>query len=246
MIRRAGERGFFDHGWLRTWHSFSFGGYHDPQQMGFRSLRVINEDVIAGGTGFPRHPHRNMEILTYVISGAIEHIDSAGNRSVVGAGEVQRMSAGSGIYHSEANASATDDLHLLQIWIQPARAGITPGYEQKRFDVAGQMGKWQRIASPDGRDGSLTIHQDAHLHAIRLLPGQSADQVIAENRGAWLQVVSGASQVEVVPANDCPAAARPETIHLLTAGDGFAIDHGQAIRLTAGSAGLELLHFDLA
>src|SRR4051794_21435216 len=162
-IRRSGERGHFDHGWLDTYHSFSFGDYYDPRQMGFRSLRVLNEDWVQPGGGFPTHGHQDMEILTYVLDGALAHRDSLGNGSVIRPGELQRMTAGTGILHSEATPSAREPVHLLQIWLRPDRAGHRPGYEQRAFDPAEARGRWRVLASGDGRDGSLTIHQDARL-----------------------------------------------------------------------------------
>ncbi len=246
QLRKASDRGYFDHGWLKTWHSFSFGGYYDPQHMGFRSLRVINEDEIAGGTGFPEHPHRNMEILTYVISGAIEHTDSAGNRSIIGAGEVQRMSAGSLIVHSEANASATEPLHLLQIWIQPHTNGLQPGYEQKSFEVAANPGQWQLIASPDGREGSLTIHQHAFMRAVRLKPGQSAPLSIEEGRAAWVQVVKGSVSIDGQALGGTNGIAPDAENQVdLGAGDGVGIWKNQTHELQAGESGAELIWFDL-
>lgn len=244
-LRRADDRGHFDHGWLKAKHSFSFGHYFDPQHVGFRSLRVINEDVISGGTGFPTHPHRNMEILTYVTSGAIEHQDNAGNYGVVKAGEVQRMTAGSGIRHSEANASANENLELLQIWIHPKQSGLTPGYEQKAFNVAEYPGQWQLIASPDGSDGSLTIHQDAKLFAIRLDPGQSAQMEIARGRGAWLQVVEGSADVQAVGGSS-DSKQEDGNNAIIQQGDGLAMNQISEFTLTAGDAGAEILAFDLA
>ena len=165
IIRKAHERGHADHGWLDTWHTFSFADYHDPEQMGYSSLRVINDDRVAPGAGFPTHPHRDMEIVTYVLSGALEHKDSMGNGTVIRPGEVQRMSAGTGIRHSEFNASASEEVHLLQIWIMPDRGSLTPSYEQKFFDAAEKLGRLRLVASPDGSDGSVTLHQDTKLYA---------------------------------------------------------------------------------
>ena len=164
-IRKAGERGHFDFGWLRTYHSFSFGEYFDPQFLGFRSLRVINEDWIAGGAGFPTHPHRDMEIVTYLLEGALEHQDSMGNGSVIRPGEVQRMTAGTGITHSEFNPAPDASAHLLQIWLLPERRGLAPGYEQKTCPAGEKRGRLRLIASRDGHDGSVTIHQDADVYA---------------------------------------------------------------------------------
>src|SRR5713101_4242056 len=164
-IRKANERGHANHGWLDTYHTFSFADYHDPEYMGFRSLRVINEDRVAPGQGFGTHPHRDMEIITYILEGSLEHKDSMGNGSVIRPGDVQRMSAGTGVTHSEYNPSKTETLHLLQIWILPDRRGHTPGYEQKEIGGAEKRGQLRLIASPDGRDGSVSIHQDARLYA---------------------------------------------------------------------------------
>ncbi len=229
VVRRASERGHADHGWLDTWHTFSFADYYDPRFMGFRGLRVINEDVVAPGTGFPTHGHRDMEILTYVLEGALEHRDSLGTGSVIRPGEVQRMSAGTGVRHSEANPSATAPVHLLQIWIEPAVAGITPGYEQKAFGDAERRGRLRLVASPDGADGSLTIHQDARLYATLLGPGQEVVHALAPGRHAWVQVARGALAL---------ADRR------LGAGDGAAISGEPAVTLAAAEDA-EALLFDL-
>src|SRR5262245_57998672 len=162
-VRKATKRGHFDHGWLDTYHTFSFGDYYDPEHMGFRVLRVINEDVVAPGEGFGMHGHRDMEIVTIVLSGALEHRDSLGNGEVLRPGEFQRMSAGTGIMHSEFNPSATEPVHLYQIWLLPEKRGLTPSYEQKPFDPAARVGRWQLVASPDAAEGSLRIHQSARL-----------------------------------------------------------------------------------
>jgi quercetin 2,3-dioxygenase len=190
-LRPAKERGHADHGWLDTWHTFSFADYHDPRFMGFRALRVINEDFVAPGRGFPTHGHRDMEIITYVLEGALEHRDSLGTGSVIRPGEVQRMSAGTGVRHSEANPSPAEPLHLLQIWIEPARPGIAPGYEQKAFTDADKRGRLRLVASPDGAEGSVTIHQDARVYASVLGPGQSVVHSLAPGRYAWLHVARG-------------------------------------------------------
>src|SRR5213083_3341528 len=171
-IRPGPTRGHFDHGWLDTYHTFSFASYHDPQHMGFRSLRVINEDRVKAGEGFGTHAHRDMEILTWVLEGALEHKDSMGNGSIIRPGDGQRMSAGTGVRHSEANPSKSDPAHLLQIWILPEHRGIEPGYEQKEFPAEEKRGKLRLIASPDGKDDSVTIHQDAKLYVSLLKPGE--------------------------------------------------------------------------
>jgi quercetin 2,3-dioxygenase len=191
-IRKAKERGHADHGWLDTYHTFSFADYWDPRHMGWGRLRVINEDRVAGGTGFPTHAHRDMEIITYVLEGALEHRDSLGTGSVIRPGEVQRMSAGTGVRHSEYNASKTDPVHLLQIWIEPAHAGIAPGYEQKTFPESERRGKLRLIAAADGRDGAVTIHQDAAVYATVLARGERVEHALAAGRLGWLQVARGA------------------------------------------------------
>ena len=190
-IRHAKDRGHADHGWLDTFHTFSFADYRDPQHMGWGPLRVINEDRVAPATGFPTHAHRDMEIITYVLEGALEHRDSLGTGSVIRPGEVQRMTAGTGVRHSEYNASKTDPVHLLQIWIEPARTGLPPGYEQKTFPDAAKRGRLRLIASSDGRDGSVTINQDASLYATVLAPGQRVTHALAPGRLGWLQVARG-------------------------------------------------------
>jgi redox-sensitive bicupin YhaK (pirin superfamily) len=194
-IRRANERGHAEHGWLDSHHTFSFADYYDPKHMGFRSLRVVNEDRVAPGMGFPRHPHRDMEILSYVLEGSLEHKDSMGNGSVISPGELQRMSAGTGVTHSEKNASNDAPVHFLQIWIMPERAGLPPGYEQKRFEPAEQRGKLRVVGSRDGRDGSVTVHQDVLLHAGRFDSGESATYALAEGRGAFVHVARGKARV---------------------------------------------------
>ena len=228
-IRRSAERGGGDFGWLKTQHSFSFDTYHDPRFMGFRSLRVINEDWVQAGHGFPMHPHRDMEIITYVLDGALEHKDSMGNGSIIRPGDGQRMSAGTGVRHSEANASKADAAHLLQIWILPDRRGHEPGYEQKAFPEAEKRGKLRLIASPDGQDGSVTIHQDARLYVSLLQAGQEVKHELGEGRYAWLQVAKGAVELNG---------------HSLNQGDGAAISDEQ--RLTVkGTEDAEVLLFDL-
>lgn len=229
-IRRSGERGQADFGWLDSKHTFSFGQYHDARHMGFGPLRVINEDRVAGGGGFPTHPHADMEIVSYVLEGALEHKDSLGAGSIIRQGDVQRMSAGSGIRHSEFNASATDPVHFLQVWIIPEKRGIAPGYEQRSFAEAEKRGMLCLIGSREGRDGSITIHSDVDLYATTLAPGASVTHHMNEGRIAWLQLVRGAALVNGVA---------------LQAGDGAAVEAAGALALTA-TADAELLLFDMA
>ena len=229
-IRRAGERGYADHGWLRSFHTFSFAGYYDPKHMGYRALRVINEDRVAPGQGFGKHPHHDMEIVSYVLSGALEHRDSLGTGSVIRPGEVQRMSAGTGVTHSEFNGSQEDLLHFLQIWIEPERSGQPPGYEQKAFPEAERRAKLRLIGSRDGREGSVTIHQDVSLYGTLLDPGERVTHELAPGRHAWIHVARGAVTV------------RGET---LDAGDAAAIDEPGPIEIAGVDQG-ETLVFDLA
>jgi redox-sensitive bicupin YhaK (pirin superfamily) len=226
-IRKGGDRGHFDHGWLDTYHTFSFADYHDPANMGFRALRVINDDRVEAGRGFGTHGHRDMEIITYVLEGELSHQDSMGNGSIIRPGEVQRMSAGTGVMHSEKNAS--DELvHLLQIWILPERHGITPSYEQKVFPPAERDGRLRLVASHDGRDGSVTIHQDADLYTTTLRDGASVTQNLRPGRYGWVHVARGNVTVNGQP---------------LAAGDGAAIEAEP--RVTIAGDG-EVLLFDLA
>jgi len=194
-LRRAEDRGHADFGWLDSRHTFSFGDYFDPSHMGFGPLRVINDDRVAGGAGFPTHPHRDMEIISYVLDGALEHKDTLGATSVIRPGDVQRMSAGTGVRHSEYNASAAEPVHFLQIWIIPERQGLAPGYEQKRFPDAEKRDALRLIASRDGRDGAITVHRDVDLYATLLSGGKSVSHDIAAGRGAWVQVARGALEV---------------------------------------------------
>jgi redox-sensitive bicupin YhaK (pirin superfamily) len=226
-LRKSADRGGGHHGWLDTKHSFSFADYHDPRHMGFGPLRVINEDRVAGGAGFPTHPHRDMEILTWVLDGALAHRDSEGNQATIRPGELQRMSAGTGIRHSEFNASRTASVHLLQIWILPERTGLPPGYEQKEFDDLD--GKLRLVAARDGRDGAVTIHQDAELWATRLGAGQGVNFAPQRGRVQWVQVARGA-----VALNG----------QHLAAGDGAAIDDETTLALRAETPA-EVLLFDL-
>jgi len=226
-IRKAEDRGHFDHGWLDTYHTFSFADYHDPANMGFRALRVINDDRVEAGRGFGTHGHRDMEIITYVLDGELSHQDSMGNGSVIRPGEVQRMSAGTGVMHSEKNAS-DEPVHLLQIWILPERHGITPSYEQKVFPPAERDGRLRLVASHDGRDGSVTIHQDADLYTTTLRDKATVTQDLRPGRYGWVQVARGTVTVNGKP---------------LTAGDGAAIEAEP--RVTIAGDG-EVLLFDLA
>ena len=230
QVSRGKDRGAANHGWLDTHHTFSFADYHDPKHMGFRSLRVINEDRITKGAGFPTHGHRDMEILTYVLEGAIAHKDSMGTGSTIVPGDVQVMSAGTGVTHSEMNGSKTEGAHFYQIWIMPDRAGHKPRYEQKAFPVAERRGVLRVVASPDGRDGSLSIHQDAVLASAVLAPGQSVTHAVRSNRNAWLQVARGKLTV-----GD----------QTLAAGDGLAATGEGELAITAVEDA-EILLFDLA
>lgn len=227
-LRKSTDRGHFNHGWLDTYHSFSFSEYHDPQHMGFRSLRVINEDRVLGGQGFGMHPHRDMEILTSVLSGALEHRDSLGNGEVLRPGEFQRMSAGTGIRHSEFNPSDTEPVHLYQIWILPERKGLTPSYEQKRFDPA-EPGTWRLVASHDGRDGSLRISQDVRVLRASPAAGTSLTYPLHPERHAWLQVMSGKVTLGV---------------HSLSVGDGAAVSEEGPLEISVHE-GSELMLFDM-
>src|SRR5262245_39225920 len=190
-IRGAAERGGFDHGWLDTRHTFSFGRYYDPRHMGFRALRVINEDWVKPGRGFGAHPHENMEIVTYVLEGELEHRDSLGSGGVIRPGELQRMTAGTGIVHSEANPSPSETVHLYQIWMLPGREGLDPSYEQRAFPADERQNRLRVVASPDGRDGSLTIRQDASLYLGTLDAGREVSHALSPGRHAWLQVLRG-------------------------------------------------------
>jgi len=229
-LRRANERGHADHGWLDSHHTFSFADYYDPAHMGFRALRVINDDTVAPGRGFGAHPHRDMEIISYVLAGALAHKDSLGTGSVIEPGDVQRMSAGTGVVHSEFNASKSDPVHFLQIWLVPATRGITPGYEQKRFAAEDKAGTLRLVASPDGRDGSITIHTDAALYAGLFTREQRAEHALAAGRHAWVHVARGR-----VRANG----------QELGSGDGLAISN-EAKVVVEGIADGEVLVFDLA
>ena len=229
-IRRAHERGHFDHGWLNTYHTFSFADYHDPQHMAFRSLRVMNEDVVAPGQGFGMHGHRDMEIVTLVLAGSLEHQDSMGNGEVLRPGEFQRMTAGTGVMHSEFNPSATEPVHLYQIWLRPERPGLTPSYEQKAFPAEGKRNRLQLVASRAARDGSLLIHQDASILLGELEAGKEVTHTLAPGRHAWLQVLRGS-----VTANGQP----------LQTSDGAAVSEEKELTLKTAT-GAEVMLFDLA
>jgi quercetin 2,3-dioxygenase len=229
-IRQGKDRGHATHGWLDSRHTFSFADYYDPQQMGFRSLRVINEDRVAPGQGFGAHPHRDMEIISYVLEGALEHKDSMGTGSIIRPGDVQRMSAGTGVRHSEFNPSREDPVHFLQIWLLPAKNGINPSYEQKTFTNADKQGKLRVVASPDGRDGSVTVHADAVLYAGLFERGETSELTVGKNRHAWVHVARGGARVN---GRD------------LEAGDAAALTEEGAVKIE-GTSGGEVLVFDLA
>ncbi len=229
QLRKSNDRGHVNLGWLDSYHSFSFAEYYDPSHMSYSVLRVINEDVVAPAKGFGMHPHNNMEIITYMLGGELQHQDSLGNGSVIKAGDVQRMTAGTGIVHSEFNASKTQDAHLLQIWILPAEQGLTPSYEDKHFDAAQKQDRWCLIASPDGREGSLLVHQDMALYATILNQSASLDYDLSANRSAYLQVAKGQ-----LLANG----------ELLIAGDALMLDNGQNLHIEAVE-NAEMLLFDL-
>jgi redox-sensitive bicupin YhaK (pirin superfamily) len=228
-IRKAEERGHASHGWLDSWHTFSFADYYDPREMGYGPLRVINDDTVAPGQGFGTHGHRDMEIITYVLQGALEHKDSMSNGSIIRPGSVQRMSAGTGVRHSEFNPSSEEGVHFLQIWIEPKFTGVRPGYEEKQFGDAEKRGRLRLIASPDGREGSVTIHQDAYVYASMLDGNDAVTHKVGPGRRAYLHVARGA-----VKANGWP----------LEAGDGVKIADEPAIELTDGREA-EVLLFDL-
>lgn len=229
-LRKTEDRGHFDYGWLETYHTFSFGAYRDPDHMGFRSLRVINEDRVQPGQGFSTHPHKEMEIISYVLDGALEHRDSLGNGSVIHAGEVQNMSAGTGVTHSEYNHSQTEIVHFLQIWILPERKGLEPSYEQRSFAEHEKRGTLRLIASRDGGDGSVTIHQDVSIYLTVLDPGQQVVHRLSADRHAWVHVARGR-----VGLNG----------HGLAAGDGAAVSDEESLTIV-GEEAAEVLLFDLA
>jgi redox-sensitive bicupin YhaK (pirin superfamily) len=230
QIRRAAERGHFDHGWLDTYHTFSFGDYFDPRHMGFRTLRVLNDDRVQPGEGFGMHGHRDMEIVTYVLGGALQHRDSLGNGSILRAGQLQRMTAGTGVRHSEFNPSHAESVHLYQIWLLPQQNGLQPGYEELDLKEEDKRGRFRLIASPDAADGSMTIHQDARLSLASLSPGEHVSHEIGPGRAAWLQVLRGS--VNVLGKD-------------LAAGDGLAVAD-ESVLTTRAAVPSEVLLFDLA
>lgn len=229
-VRHGQERGLANFGWLNSRHTFSFGHYYDPQFMGFGPLRAINEDQVQPGRGFDTHGHQDMEIISYVLEGEMAHKDSMGTGSVIRPGDVQRMTAGTGVRHSEYNASETDPLHFLQIWITPESKGLEPGYEQKRFAVDAKRGQLRLVGSRDGREGSVTIHQDVDLYATTLAESESVTHRLAAGRKGWLQVARGGVQLDD---------------QALSAGDGVALEGPRSIAVT-GQAAAEVLLFDMA
>jgi redox-sensitive bicupin YhaK (pirin superfamily) len=230
QLRQGNERGHTQLGWLDSYHTFSFGDYYDPRHMGFRHLRVINEDRVKPGTGFSTHSHRDMEILTYALEGILEHKDSMGNGSVIRPGEVQRMSAGTGISHSEYNHSQAEPVHFLQIWVLPEQQGLEPGYEKRSFFRDEKPGNWHPIAARDGREGAVTIHQDIELYVARLAPGQRVVHRLKPGRHAWVQVARGSVALNGMS---------------LKAGDGAAVSAEGIVELSANEMS-EILLFDLA
>jgi redox-sensitive bicupin YhaK (pirin superfamily) len=229
-IRKASERGHADHGWLKSHHSFSFANYHDPEHMGFRALRVINDDRVAGGQGFGSHSHQNMEIVSYVLAGALAHKDSTGTQAVIRPGDVQRMSAGTGVTHSEFNASPTDEAHFLQIWIEPTQRGLKPSYEQKAFTDSERRGRLRLVASPNARDSSLGIHADANIYAGLLAAGETAELALAPKRAAWAHLARGKARINGLELGE---------------GDGVALTDETQLRIE-GIEEAEVLVFDLA
>jgi len=231
-IRKSNERGHADHGWLDSYHSFSFADYYDPAHMGYRSLRVINEDWVAEGRGFGAHPHRDMEILTYVLSGRLAHKDSMGHTEELGANEIQKMTAGTGVVHSEFNPSETEPVHLLQIWVVPEARGLTPAYEQYKFEPEEKLDRFKVLAAREPVAGAATIHQDVKVSVAELTPGKTLTYPLGSKRHAWLQVIRGE-----VSANG----------KALSAGDAVAVDDEKELNLTgSGTSNSEVLLFDLA
>jgi redox-sensitive bicupin YhaK (pirin superfamily) len=229
QIRKAQDRGHANHGWLDTWHTFSFADYQDPRHMGFRALRVINEDWVQPGMGFGMHGHRDMEIVTYVLEGALEHRDSMGHGAALRPGEFQHMSAGTGIRHSEFNPSPDKQVHLYQIWLLPRQTGLPPSYQQKSFPPGEQRGRFRVVASPDGVDGSLQIQQDAGIYLANLNAGETVTHLLAPGRHAWLQMLRGRGAMQA---------------QTLAAGDGVAVSDERSITITAAEPS-ELMLFDL-
>jgi quercetin 2,3-dioxygenase len=231
QVRRSDERGHANHGWLDTYHTFSFADYYDPKFMGFRSLRVINEDRVAPGAGFGTHGHRDMEILTYVLEGSLAHKDSMGHQQALGPNEIQRMSAGTGVTHSEFNPSSSERLHFFQIWIEPATTGTQPSYEQIRFDPKEKQNRWKRLAGPADSDGAARINQDVHVFVAELAKDTGIPYRLGSNRAAWVHVVRGEVAVNGVP---------------LRTGDAAAVNGEEQLSLTGGDAeSSEILLFDL-
>lgn len=228
-LRKSNERGYADHGWLKSFHTFSFAGYYDPKNMGYGPLRVINEDRVAPGEGFGKHPHRDMEIISYVLDGELEHKDSMGTGSIIRPGDVQRMSAGTGVTHSEYNPSPKNGVHFLQIWIEPESTGIKPSYEQKFFSPADKRGKLRLLASPDGRDGSVTIHQDAELYATLVDGAEKVTHQLEDGRRAYVHVARGAVTVNG---------------QALGSGDALKVDGEKQVVIEKGD-NAEVLLFDL-
>lgn len=230
-LRASADRGHANHGWLDTYHSFSFSRYYDPDHLGFRSLRVINQDRISAGVGFPTHPHRDMEIFSYVLEGVLRHEDSMGNTRELRPGEIQLMSAGSGVTHSEINPSKEESLHLLQIWIEPDELGLTPSYTEWRPSPEIETLSKVLVISPDGRDQSATIHQDAYVYRLRLEAGETITHELSLNRGLWLQVIEGNLRLNEI-------ALQP--------GDGASAEDPFTYHISAGDRSVEALLFDLA
>jgi quercetin 2,3-dioxygenase len=228
-VRRAAERNYFDHGWLKTYHTFSFADYFDPKWVEYGPLRVINDDWVAAGEGFPRHGHRDMEIITYILAGELEHQDSMGNGSIIGVGDVQRMTAGTGVLHSEFNPSETEPLRLLQIWLKPEAERLPPGYEQKHFSAQDKRGRLRLIAARGGADGAVTVHQDVRVYAGLFDGAERADYELAAGRRAWIQVARGKLTINGTALSD---------------GDG-AYTQGAARLTLEHGADAELLLFDL-
>jgi len=229
-VRKSRDRGHAEHGWLDSFHTFSFADYYDPAHMGFRALRVINEDRVEGGQGFGKHSHRDMEIISYVLEGGLEHKDSMGTGAVIRPGDVQRMTAGTGVTHSELNASQREPVHFLQIWLMPDQRGIAPSYEQKTFPRDDKAGRLRLVASPDGAGGSVTIHTDARLYAGLFDAGQTAELPLAAGRHAWVHIVRGKATIAG---------------HELATGDAVALTEERTVRIKGIDAS-ELLVFDLA